>query len=113
MKAIDLCDQKTAPLTPKSFIYNRRSYSQAGRRGFESLLPLHPFNNLRDIGFLQKPAFRGNGVRGRPQPIESSRLEGLTSIVLGWQSISQEAACGSSQGWNPAELVANQGLREE
>ena len=27
VKTIDLCDQKTAPLTPKSFIYNRRSYS--------------------------------------------------------------------------------------
>ncbi len=34
LKTIDLCDEKTAPLTPKSFIYNRRSYSQAGRRGF-------------------------------------------------------------------------------
>ena len=34
VKTIDLCDQKTAPLTPKSFIYNRRSYSQAGRSGF-------------------------------------------------------------------------------
>ena len=40
VKTIDLRDQKTAPLTPKSFIYNRRSYSQAGRRGFESRLPL-------------------------------------------------------------------------
>src|ERR1700681_378523 len=30
VKTIGLCDQKTAPLTPKSFIYNRRSYSQAG-----------------------------------------------------------------------------------
>ena len=29
---MDLRDQKTAPLTPKPFIYNRRSYSQAGRR---------------------------------------------------------------------------------
>ena len=47
VKTIDLCDQKTAPLTPKSFIYNRRSYSQAGRRGFESRLPLHLFNNLQ------------------------------------------------------------------
>ena len=33
VKTIDLCDQKTAPLTPKSFIYNRRSYSQAGHAG--------------------------------------------------------------------------------
>ena len=84
---IDLCDQKTAPLTPKSFIYNRRSYSQAGRRGFESLLPLHSFNNLRDIGLLQKPTFRGNGVRGRTEPNEGNRDEGLTSRVSGWQSI--------------------------
>ena len=42
VKTIDLWYQ-TAPLTPKPFIYNRRSYSQAGRRGFESLLPLHHF----------------------------------------------------------------------
>lgn len=28
----DLSDQKTAPLTPKSFIYNRYPFSQAGRR---------------------------------------------------------------------------------
>jgi hypothetical protein len=40
VKTIDLSDQKTAPLTPKSLIYNRRSYSQAGCRGFESRLPL-------------------------------------------------------------------------
>ena len=50
VKTIDLCDQKTAPLTPKSFIYNRRSYSQAGRRGFEPRLPLHLFNNLGESG---------------------------------------------------------------
>ena len=46
VKTMDLCDQKTAPWTPKPFIYNRRSYSQAGRRGFESRLPLQFFNNL-------------------------------------------------------------------
>jgi len=45
----DLSDQKTAPLTPKSFIYNRHPFSQAGRRGFESRLPLHIFNYLRSI----------------------------------------------------------------
>ena len=77
MKTIDLCDQKTAPLTPKSFIYNRRSYSQAGRRGFESLLPLHHFNNLHEIGLLQKPTFRGNGVGGCAEPLEKNRLEGF------------------------------------
>ena len=86
VKTIDLCDQKTAPLTPKSFIYNRRSYSQAGRRGFESLLPLHIFNNLRGVGLLQKPTFRGNGVRGRAERIEKNWLAGLTSIVPGWTS---------------------------
>src|SRR5215831_16433995 len=31
LKILDLFDQKAAQLTPKSFIYNRRSYSQAGR----------------------------------------------------------------------------------
>ena len=46
LKNIDLYDQKTAPLTPNSFIYNRHPFSQAGRRGFEPRLPLHLFNNL-------------------------------------------------------------------
>ena len=46
VKTIALYDQKTAPLTPKSFIYNRRSYSQAGRRGFDPRLPLHKINSL-------------------------------------------------------------------
>jgi hypothetical protein len=40
----DLCDQKTAPLTPKSFIYNRQPYSQAGPRGFD---PAGNANELR------------------------------------------------------------------
>ena len=57
LKTIDLCDQKTAPLTPKSFIYNRRSYSQAGRRGFESPLPLHFFNNFRQSQRLLNARF--------------------------------------------------------
>jgi hypothetical protein len=46
LKNIDLYDQKTAPLTPNSFIYNRYPFSQAGRRGFEPRLPLHIFNSL-------------------------------------------------------------------
>jgi hypothetical protein len=29
------------------FVSNLLSYSQAGRRGFDSRLPLHLFNNLR------------------------------------------------------------------
>src|SRR5580704_1726212 len=60
--------------------------SQAGRRGFESLLPLHHFNNLHEIGLLQKPTFRGNGVGGCAEPLEKNRLEGLTSSVTGWHS---------------------------
>ena len=60
--------------------------SQAGRRGFESRLPLHPFNNLHEIGLLLKPTFRGNEVDGRAEPIEKNRLEGLTSSVPGWRS---------------------------
>jgi len=39
VKTIDLCDQKTAPLTPKSFIYNRRSYSFENVT-FKLLIPL-------------------------------------------------------------------------
>ena len=33
----------------KDCIYNLRSISQAGRRGFESHLPLHIFNHLRGL----------------------------------------------------------------
>jgi hypothetical protein len=106
VKTIDLCDQKTAPLTPKSFIYNRRSYSQAGRRGFEPHLPLHPFNNLHEIGLLQKPTFRGNGVDGRAEPIEKNRLEGLTSSVPRWTSYIKDAglslltpSAGTNTSW--------------
>ena len=35
------------------FIFNRRSHSQAGRRGFESRLPLQLFRNLADSTFSQ------------------------------------------------------------
>jgi hypothetical protein len=54
LKTKDLTDQKTSPLTPKPFIYNRNPFSQAGRRGFESHLPLHLFNHLE--GFCHLPA---------------------------------------------------------
>src|ERR1700733_13729814 len=102
VKTIDLCDQKTAPLTPKSFIYNRRSYSQAGRRGFESRLPLHLFNNLHEIGLLQKPTFRGNRVGGCAEPLERNRLHRLTSIVPGWHSrLSTALGRAAMQGNDP------------
>ena len=41
LKTEDFPDQKRAPWTPNSSIYNRNPFSQAGRRGFESRLPLH------------------------------------------------------------------------
>lgn len=66
--------------------------SQAGRRGFESLLPLHFFNNLREIGLLQKPTFRGNWVHGRAEPFERNWLEGLTSSVSGQSTDSAPGA---------------------
>jgi hypothetical protein len=40
LRTNDLPDQKTSPWTPKFFIYNRIPFSQAGRHGFESRLPL-------------------------------------------------------------------------
>src|SRR5215831_21098411 len=58
LKILDLSDQKAARLTPNSFIYNRRSYSQAGRRGFESPLPLHVFSGLPGIKPIAEPTFR-------------------------------------------------------
>src|ERR1022692_2459465 len=38
--------QEMPPWPQKFFIVKRRPYSQAGRRGFESRLPLNVFNNL-------------------------------------------------------------------
>ena len=42
----ELRGQESTPWTHKSFVYKRRLISQAGRRGFESRLPLHLFNHL-------------------------------------------------------------------
>jgi hypothetical protein len=53
------------------FVSNLLSSSQAGRRGFESLLPLYLFNNLRSKPHLQKPTFQGNKVRRMSESIES------------------------------------------
>ena len=39
--------------------------SQAGRRGFESRLPLHLFNSLAQTPHFGEPGFRGNGVSNR------------------------------------------------
>jgi hypothetical protein len=47
LKTEDFPDQKRAPSTPNSSIYNRNPFSQAGRRRFEPGLPLHLFNNLQ------------------------------------------------------------------
>jgi hypothetical protein len=48
LKTEDFPDQKRAPSTPNSSIYNRNPFSQAGRRGFDPRLPLQLFNNLQD-----------------------------------------------------------------
>ena len=49
------------------FIYNLGPASQAGRRGFESRLPLHLFNCLPRIKLLAEPTFRGNEAIGELQ----------------------------------------------
>ena len=41
LKTEDFPDQKRAPLTPNSSIYNRNPFSQAGGRRMESRLPLY------------------------------------------------------------------------
>ena len=106
MKTIDLCDQKTAPLTPKSFIYNRRSYSQAGRRGFESHLPLHVFMYLQGFGVCRKPSFRGNEANDSLELLDRLILERLTGSEPRWHSrqrgvevpmLPYRVQCGSSQ----------------
>ena len=58
---MDLNDQKTTPLTPKSFIYNRYPFSQAGRRGFEPRLPLQnpaTYKHLYPTAVLQNAPFQ-------------------------------------------------------
>jgi len=42
---------------------------------------------LHEIDLLHELTFRGNGVRGRAEPAERSRVDGLTSIVPGWPSL--------------------------
>jgi hypothetical protein len=44
------------------FVSNLLSSSQAGRRRFESGLPLHLFNDLQGTEHLVEPTFRGNEV---------------------------------------------------
>jgi hypothetical protein len=46
--------QEFATETRKWFRCNRRMVSQAGRRGFESRLPLHKINKLREISEPQR-----------------------------------------------------------
>ena len=86
LKTIDLCDQKTAPLTPKSFIYNRHPFSQAGRRGFDPRLPLHVFNELHVLPRLQKPTFRGNEVAEETEVVDKEQFERLMASVPRWKS---------------------------
>jgi len=49
LKTEDFPDQKRAPSTPKSFIYNRDPFSQAGRRGFDPRLPLQEIQQFVDL----------------------------------------------------------------
>jgi hypothetical protein len=70
LKTEDFPDQKRAPSTPNSSIYNRNPFSQAGRRRFDPGLPLHIFNNLHTLAAPDEPTFRGNEVAGNPEAID-------------------------------------------
>ena len=45
--------------------------SQAGRRGFESHLPLHVFIYLQGFQACKKPTFRGNGAKASSELVDS------------------------------------------
>ena len=60
--------------------------SQAGRRGFESHLPLHVFSTLRRIAALAEPTFRGNEAKEKCGLVDCMTLERLTGSEPGWQS---------------------------
>lgn len=48
-KLLKLHGSVFAAMDALSFIFNRRGYFQAGRRGFEFRLPLHLFNSLHGL----------------------------------------------------------------
>jgi len=56
----ELRSQESTPWTHKSFIYKQGLISQAGRRGFESGLPLHVFIDLRGFRIPSIPPLSRN-----------------------------------------------------
>ena len=70
VKTIDLCDQKTAPLTPKSFIYNRRSYSQAGHAGSSPVSRSILSITYTQLASCRNPLFEVTGYADMQNPLK-------------------------------------------
>src|SRR5271157_4701149 len=75
-----------SPWPQMFFIVKRRPYSQAGRRGFESHLPLHLFNHLQRFLNSAQPTFRGNEVAGIPEVVEDAKFERWICSAPRWKS---------------------------
>jgi hypothetical protein len=65
--------------------------SQAGRRGFESHLPLHVFIYLQGFEACKKPTFRGNEAKASSELVDSLILERLTGSEPRWPSYIKDA----------------------
>jgi hypothetical protein len=93
----------------KFCICNLRSISQAGRRGFESHLPLHVFIYLQGFQACKKPTFRGNGAKASSELVDSLILERLTGSEPRWPSYIKDAGLSllpkpDTRGWDEYEL---------
>jgi len=67
----DLSDQKTAPLTPKSFIYNQYPFSQAGDAGSSPVS--RSIESIVRTGHMGESSFlAGGGVPNQTLPSRSS-----------------------------------------
>ena len=112
-KTKDLLVRETALSTPKSLLFNRDPFSQAGRRGFESHLPLHRINNLHGSQPSRKPSFQGNEVGVFSQRIDGKPLQRMNASVAGWTSITglDEGASRppDSSGYRDSQLGSRQG----
>ena len=83
--------------------------SQAGRRGFESHLPLHVFIYLQGFQACKKPTFRGNGAKASSELVDSLILERLTGSEPRWPSYIKDAGLSllpkpDTRGWDEYEL---------
>jgi len=90
----DLLSPGFRAVNAKFCIFNLQSISQAGRRGFESRLPLHFFNKLQAIPRKLEDAYQGKqGNRGNAELCAPIGFQGLA--VVDCQPARLDVDCGS------------------